>query len=152
MRRWQSKGFTLVEVLVAISICGILTVLAVPGMMEMNHAFRRLEAKRAVRGDLAYLRSLALKEGGRAALTPAAGGYKLTLGYSPFSSYPGTSQDVLTRSLPQGVSLSTSDSIVFDSQGRLINASGAISSASVSLEMEGASFETVLIYPIGVVW
>lgn len=74
MRRSHSRGFTLVEAIVAIAVLGILLTLAVPGMQKIVAKQRLRSASYDLVADLTLARSESLKRGTPVVLEPLRSG------------------------------------------------------------------------------
>jgi prepilin-type N-terminal cleavage/methylation domain-containing protein len=72
-----NAGLTLVEVLTAISIMGVITAIAATNFTAMQPSFRTRAAALEVAGDLNQARMSAVKEGVQFQLNPIAGGYQV---------------------------------------------------------------------------
>ena len=73
----RNAGLTLVEVLTAISIMGVITAIAATNFTAMQPSFRTRAAALAVAGDLNQARMSAVKEGLQYQYFPISGGYQI---------------------------------------------------------------------------
>ena len=73
----RNAGFTLIEVLVTISLMGILTALAAPNFTAMVPSFRTRGAALLIAGDINQARMAAVKEGRVYEYFPISGGYRI---------------------------------------------------------------------------
>lgn len=73
----RNAGLTLIEVLTAISLMGIVTAVAATNFTAMMPGFRTRGAALLVAGDLNQARMLAIKEGRIYQYFPLAGGYRI---------------------------------------------------------------------------
>lgn len=73
----RNDGLTLVEVLTAVSILGILTAVAATNFTAMRPAFRTRGAALAIAGDLNQARMAAIKEARVYEYLPVSGGYQI---------------------------------------------------------------------------
>lgn len=75
-RRTGISGFTLVELLAAISIIGILSAIALPSFREFVGGQRVKTASFEMLSSLTYARSEAIKRNEEVSVTPASGGWQ----------------------------------------------------------------------------
>jgi prepilin-type N-terminal cleavage/methylation domain-containing protein len=73
----RNAGLTLIEVLTAVSLMGILTAVAATNFTAMRPSFRTRAAALAVAGDLNQARMAAIKEGRFYQYFPISGGYQI---------------------------------------------------------------------------
>jgi prepilin-type N-terminal cleavage/methylation domain-containing protein len=73
----EEAGLTLIEVLVAASLMGIMMALAAPNFTDMQPGFRARAAALAVAGDINQARMMAIKEGRVYEYFPITGGYRI---------------------------------------------------------------------------
>ncbi len=73
----EEAGLTLIEVLVAASLMGIMMAIAAPNFTDMQPGFRARAAALAVAGDINQARMSAIKEGRVYEYFPISGGYQI---------------------------------------------------------------------------
>lgn len=73
-RRTRSRGFTLIEAMVAVAVLGILMILAAPAMQKVVAKQRLRSASYDLVSDLTLARSEALKRGAGVVMEPLAAG------------------------------------------------------------------------------
>lgn len=73
----RTAGLTLVEVLTAISLFGVVSAIAVTNFREMTPSFQTRGAALLIAGDLNQARMSAIKEGRLYDFFPLAGGYRI---------------------------------------------------------------------------
>lgn len=157
----SSDGFTLLEVLVALTLFGVVLAAALPNLTEMKASFDRSNASKILEYDLRRARSEALSKGVRIIITLAADGRSYTVGEDmlAYDTSNGNYDSLLfTRELPQNITLSFSGSdanatkLIFSSRGFLSDIAGNRTTAQrvATLSYQGSSFATATLYPIGV--
>lgn len=70
----QQSGVTLLELLIAVAIAAILTILAIPGFASLVHSTRLTAATNEMLASLHLARSEAIKRGSRTVLCPSVAG------------------------------------------------------------------------------
>lgn len=123
----KQSGFTLIEMMTAIGILGILAAVAIPGYISWLPQIRLSGATHQIVGDLMNARMLAVKESKDVTISTGASSYTVT----PQSETPVTKS--ISNSYP-GVSMSTS-SITF-------NARGVVSGTLPTITVNGGSAGT----------
>jgi type IV fimbrial biogenesis protein FimT len=111
----QSRGFTLIELMVTLSIAAILLGVGVPGFRSLILDQRGKTASYDVGASLMFTRSEAIKRNAAVVITPNsssdwATGWNVTSGTTTLSSQAG---------YPTGVSVSGPASLTFGGDGRL---------------------------------
>ena len=101
----DARGFSLLELLVAIGIMGLLAAIAIPSVSGYVRAARVTGASNMLAEDLRYGRSLASAQRKTYAVTFATSSYSLVR-LSPVAT-------VRTRALPRGVTCTATDSAKF---------------------------------------
>lgn len=157
----SSSGFTLFEVLVALSLLAVVLAAAQPSLTELKASYDRSNASRSFEFDLRRARSEALSKGVRIIITLASNGRSYTVGQDmlAYDTTDGNYDTLLfTRELPQNITLSFSGSgpnatkLIFSSRGFLSDIAGNRTTAQriATLSYQGGSFATATIYPVGV--
>lgn len=129
----NSRGYTLVELMVVIVILTILLGVGVSGMVNFNNAQRLIGARAGLMTDLRYAQSLARSQ----QLT-----YEVRLSSASYSIVcPSTATTVLVRPLPAGVTIAAADTVVFYPWG--------LATADVITVSQGSTTRIVRTSPTG---
>ena len=102
----RTRGFTLIELMVALVVVGMLMGLAVPGFFESTARARLQGAINELAIDLQYARSQAVRERAPVTLTVAASGARYTIA--------NATSTLKAVTLPTGVTLTADASVSYD--------------------------------------
>jgi prepilin-type N-terminal cleavage/methylation domain-containing protein len=147
--RARDAGFTLIEVLVAVSLFGVMVMLAATNFAAMRPAFETRGAALLIAGDLNQARMSAVKEGRVYEYVPISGGYRIRR-VDDAGTPQVVKERVLSREYPRvlfghtgigtdpytasiGSSAPTA-TITFNSNGTVQNPAGVFLEAGVSTE------------------
>jgi len=138
----SSQGFTMVELIVVLSLIGILAGVAGPrffGKGGFDSRFFRNDVLSALR----YAEKLAVATGCEVRVSFTADSYSVNLqdgdpctgsSFTTAVIHPGTGASGYSNTAPAGVSVSSDVSpLTFDGLGRALNSGGAVSDATVSV-------------------
>lgn len=132
----KSAGFSLIDLLVAIAIMGIIGFLGLPQIRNISASFDRLNARTIFIQDLKQAQAKALTEGCRGIFTfyPDYTGYSFGCDYLAYdtSSPPRADTLAFSRSFPTGISVTPSDQIIFNSRGLPVDDNDIITTVSVN--------------------
>ncbi|HYJ78602.1 MAG TPA: GspH/FimT family pseudopilin [Longimicrobiaceae bacterium] len=117
-RRLAAGGFSLVELVVVVSLMGIVAMLAAPRFANLVSVLRTRGAMDQVAGDLAFTRMAAVRAGRTASLRFDGATYMVTLDNGAVA-YDTLRTMSFTREYPGVYLSSTSSRIAFDSRGVL---------------------------------
>jgi len=109
MLRHDRRGFTMVELMVTITVMGILFGLSVPPVLGLLRSSRLTGASNTLVGDLRYGRALASSQASMYQIRFSANSYTLVR-VSPYAV-------ALTRALPRGIGCTASDTASFYAWG-----------------------------------
>lgn len=139
--------------MVAMTIVLVVGIIGIPHYVELKDSLSRSSAKQMFKADLRFTKSKALEDGVRAILDVRAGfnSYELGIDSLPYSMVGQADQQLAVRNLPEGITISTSTAIIFDSRGYLVDGAGSPVSATVTLAQAGDVFSTLTVYSSGMV-
>lgn len=147
-------GFSLPELLVAVCLLGILSVIALPNFSDIISRSDFNAAVRQIASEARSARSLAVSKGGYYRLQTQDNSYRLE---HSNSSNNWTSPDVISNwldlsSLYGGVtiqSVSSADGAIFNSTGASIDSSNAPRSVSITLRKYDGTTQAIQVDPAG---
>lgn len=146
-----SSGMTLLELLVAM---GLFSVLAFAGALqfgELMGSFNRNNARHDLEFDVSRIRSEAGAEGTRVVLVIGADRSFYSVGFDrlPYASPPVIEVPLFRRNLPNDVTVTATQPLIFDSRGYVINEGGQLTNTVLTLAYQGANYLTATVYPTG---
>lgn len=147
-------GFSLPELLVAVGLLGILSVIALPNFIDTARRSDFNAAVRQIASDARSARSLAVSKGGYYRLQTQDNSYRLE---HSNSSNNWASPDVISNwqdlsSLYGGViiqSVSTVDGAIFNSTGASVDSSNAPRPVSITLQKSDGTTKEIQVDPAG---
>lgn len=141
-RSRDSTGFSVMELLVAMTLFSIMIGTAVVKVPALVNSFNRNAALQNVEFDLRRARAEAIAQGARGVVTILPGGNQYTFGidYSPYSDPPVADSITFSRTLPRDVTFTSSEDILFDPGGYIIDAHSILNSSEVTLSQDGTTF------------
>lgn len=123
-------GFTLIELIVAAAIAGLMLAITVPGFIHFRSSLIRNQVRGSLVADLRYARQLAVTK--HKSVVVAFGNGSTTTDLTTYLLHTDTNgnrvkdsgEAVLSRTLPKGsyltsVTMAPVDSVIFDSSGSL---------------------------------
>ena len=147
----DSRGFSMIEILVTISIVSLLCSLAVPNMIKMSREASRGNAQDQVAFDINRARNEAMSTGARVLFILTNNGSQYSLGsdYLPYSDTQIPDSTISSAKLPSGVTIISSRVISFDSRGFLVDNFGNPVTATIDFNCDGVKFGHASISPTG---
>lgn len=130
------SGFTLLELLIILSMISIGAAITIPNLSGMSASFNRLNAKSYVVQDLKRAQAHTITQGCRGIVTISASGTSYSYGcdYLAYdtSDPPAADSTTFVRNLPPHTKIATSDTIIFNSRGQAVDADDILSNRTVT--------------------
>lgn len=136
------KGSSLVELLVTITIFSIFATVAIPNVVALKSSFDRHSGKGQVEFAIRRARNEAIAKGTRAVLQFArdGGSYSFGYDYSPYNTPPAEDIVSYVRDLPSEITAIATQTIIFNSQGNLVDQNGDLTQLEITLSYLGHSY------------
>jgi type IV fimbrial biogenesis protein FimU len=137
------RGFSLIEMLVVISILGIAAAAAIPNMIAWRSGMQFRTAVNDLRNDLEFSKTRAVKENAQVtvAFDPTAGQYRMT--------YPDQDSKIIllkSQTLPAGVRIASDDNTNFSTS---FSSRGTAQSSKIVLSNQQGKTKSISISFIG---
>ena len=130
-------GFTVVEMLAAIAVFGVMTFLALPHLYNLSNTFNRVNAKSYIVQDLKRAQAETITQGCRGilAVDASAQGYNFGCDYLAYdaSATPAADKTFFSRSLPERITVSVSGPIILNSRGQTVDAADVLTTVTIQL-------------------
>ena len=132
----KAKGFTLLELMIAIALIAILASTALPSFMSQRRAALMRDTISMIRGDLETARSQAIRENGPVAVLIREDGYGIFVdngaggGIKENWVRDGEEKQLCTRSLSNGLKIDLNQ-VTFDGKRTQFNGRGYVGNAGV---------------------
>lgn len=148
----SENGLGLTELIIGLVVFSILALIAIPTIPEVLGSLRRDQARQQLEFDLRRARTEAITEGARGIVTVAGDGASYTVGFDnvPYNNPVASDTVLLTRQLPDGITITASDSIIFDARGRAVDINGAMTTVTFGLSLHADLFQAATLYPVGI--
>lgn len=131
-------GFTILELIVAVALAGILTAAALLNVSELRVTFNKSDAQNQVREQLRVAQFQSVAEGGRGVFVIAADGKSYLFGYDylPYDTTNPIAPDVNSMkwkyNMPQYTKIASTEQIIFNSQGNVTDKDGILISPTLT--------------------
>jgi Tfp pilus assembly protein FimT len=154
MPRVQSnanRGFSTSELLVVMALFSIMGGIGLLSFREFQGSFRKSDARNQFEADVRRARNDAVATGGRTIVAIANDGRSYSVGRDllPYSEPASADQRVFLRALPDGITLSSNRTIIFNPRGYVISSSGDYSTATVTFSVDGSAYFIGNLYSTG---
>lgn len=154
----SERGFSMLELVVTMTIASILASTAISQFTELNSVFDRWNARTLLLQDIRFAQAKSVTQGCRGVITIAGGGNTYSFGcdYLDYDTTDPIAADTIfiNRTLPTSINLATDGTIIFNPKGQIIDSSGALQTRTISLTDTGGGesveFATASIYATGV--
>ncbi len=145
-----NRGFTLIELVIAVAIFGIAASLAVPAYLSWQDDSRAKGAAASMRADFERSRMRAIRENTNVRVAFNTDSYMVHTDLNGDNALNGDDVMVLQRTLPAGVTLTNTfngDDMSFSSRG--IPAAGLSDAGTVDMSSAGGSVYSVIVSGFG---
>jgi len=147
-------GFSLANLLTTLALIAIIGALGLPQLAQLTKTFDRFNARQHLLEDLKRAQAETITEGCRGIVKIAADATSYTYGCD-YLSYDATADpigDIVTfqRMLPEGIEVSGSSPIIFDSRGQSVDTDGIVNNVTLVLDYRGAAFASGALLGTGV--
>lgn len=138
-------GFTMLELMVALAIVGVVAYIGVPQLSGISSSFSRLNARTVFLQDLKRAQAQSLTEGCRGifSVDDDNSGYSFGCDYLAYDESETPSADIVTfrRNLPDRVRMNVSSQIIFNSRGESVDIGDILQNVDVTLSYnEGGTY------------
>jgi prepilin-type N-terminal cleavage/methylation domain-containing protein len=134
---YPETGFSVLELLVVMSLSAVLTLFALPQYTKLAAAFDRMNARAELVKDLKRAQAESITEGCRGIIVIAADKKSYTFGcdYLDYDTASAPRSDVITfkRYLPSHITVASSGPIIFNSRGQTVDTSYIMSNTTITL-------------------
>ena len=157
---FHRSGFTLVEIMIAIVVAGVLMAAGIPSFLHMSRSLSQKQARDLLEGSLRLARQQAVTS--HRPIVVAFGDGAQTTGVTTYTVHTDVNGDGVKQlgepwkmfTLPSGtqltsVSLSPVDSVIFDSSGAL---APSVTGGTVVVGGQNGDLDTLLISATGLVY
>jgi len=156
----KQQGFSLIEMVIAASIAGLLIAIVTPGFLNIRSSLLRSQVRWGLLGDLRYARQLAVTK--HKSVVVKFGDGSTTTNVTSYQLFTDTNgngsldagEQALNRTLPSGaylttVSLTPTDQVIYDTSGSL---TPACTGGTITFRGPKGGSDTLLVSAIGMVY
>lgn len=136
------QGYTILETFIAMFIIAIVASSSIAFFSDLGPSFDRWNSRSTLLTDLRYAQATAIEEGCRMTMEVAADGSMYSFGcdYLDYDYIDPINYDkeFLSRTLPNSVSLSLSDALIFNAKGQSVTSDGQMTDIQIQLTYLGS--------------
>ncbi len=149
--RSRYQGYTVFELVITLALIGLILAGLTPKLSQLLNSMDRNKAIQQVEFDLRRARIEAVSQGVRSIVNIQSDGKAYTVGldYVPFSSTNTADSTLLTAKLPNKITISCSEPLIFNSRGFLVNTEGNPVSRTIAIKSNDVPFGAATISPSG---
>lgn len=144
-------GYSILETIAVLGILMVLTLFAIPSFPAIFQTTRAAQLEGTLAEIVQRTQQTAKLRQARAyiSLNNQGDAYSVWLDFYPYSTSPSPEQLAFQGALPERTAISGVQEIIFDSRGVQISQSGAVTTAALALQIDGLTYRSVVITPIG---
>ena len=146
-------GISMIELLVAMSISVLVTLVAIPYAKDLSDSMNKRSAEIQVQRDLRYAQAMTVEEGCRGIFQISTDQKRYTFGcdYLPYDSNATPTWDTqkFTRSLPKDIKMTSNSTVIFNSRGQVIDTSENLATRTLTLWLRSTSYNVGTLRPTG---
>ncbi len=131
------SGFTVLEVLVVLTLIAIVTGVGIPAFTGLSSAFDRANARAYILQDLKRAQAESITKGCRGIVSIDADntGYSFGCDYLTYdvAATPSADEVSFRRNLPTGITVAATSNLIFNSRGQAIDANYILNNVTLTL-------------------
>jgi type II secretory pathway pseudopilin PulG len=149
----REAGFSIFETVVVMAVVATFLSIGMHHFDDSASAFRRSESQRQFEADVRRARQEAVAKGSRVALIMEGGNtyYSVGFDYLPYEGAATVEETAFRTSLPDGITLTLSAPILFDSRGMLIQPDGSPTTIVGTFGQGGSTYCAATLFPNGAI-
>lgn len=133
LQKDRERGFTVLELLVVISIFSLTAGIVLPNVVEITNYLDQSILKKQFESHLRRARVETISSGGIGVLTVEGERYSFGIDYSPFSNPPAADDQLFAADCPGNTSISSDEIIYFNPRGYLVDEDQELTNINVEL-------------------
>lgn len=147
----SQSGFSILELLVAMMILVVISSVAFANAPEVMRSFKQNNLRREFEFVLRRAKSEAAQEGTRTILAfeNAGASYSVGFDYLPYNDPVAADEVFLSRAFGDDFTISSDQTIIFDSRGYLVDETGQLTQTFLTLYQQGQYLVTGQIFSTG---